>query len=317
MQRNRSMLLALLLIAIGVVLLLRNTDVIPDDVAIWPLIVIGIGVWLLVQRLVPGGGWGHDGYVWPLILIAVGVVFLLRDLDVIDSDVTLWPVILIAIGLGIVLSAVTDRGGSRGGVVTPRSVPLDGASTASVRVKHGAGRLAIRSTPAPESLVDGTFTGNVQLRVDRRGDHADVVVEGRWTGPWDWDRRGFDWAIGLTRAIPVRLTVDAGANQADIDLSDLTIPELVMNTGASDTSIVMPSRGTTDASVRCGAAKVRIRIPAATAARISVRAGLMGVDVDQTRFPKSDVGYRSPGFDTASDRVDLRVEGGAAGLEIR
>jgi hypothetical protein len=317
MQRNRSMLLALLLIAIGVVLLLRNTDVIPDDVAIWPLIVIGIGVWLLVQRLVPGGGWGHDGYVWPLILIAVGVVFLLRDLDVIDSDVTLWPVILIAIGLGIVLSAVTNRGGSGGDVATPRSVPLDGASTASVRVKHGAGRLAIRSTPALESLVDGTFTGNVQLRVDRRGDHADVVVEGRWTGPWDWDRRGFDWAIGLTRAIPVRLTVDAGANQADIDLSDLTIPELVMNTGASDTSIVMPSRGTTDASVKCGAAKVRIRIPAATAARISVRAGLMGVDVDQTRFPKSDVGYRSPGFDTASDRVDLRVEGGASGLEIR
>jgi hypothetical protein len=90
-----------------------------------------------------------------------------------------------------------------------------------------------------------------------------------------------------------------------------------MNTGASDTSIVMPSRGTTDASVKCGAAKVRIRIPAATAARISVRAGLMGVDVDQTRFPKSDVGYGSPDFDTASDRVDLRVEGGAAGLEIR
>ena len=34
MERNRSMLWALLLIAIGVVLLLRNTDVIPAAVAI-------------------------------------------------------------------------------------------------------------------------------------------------------------------------------------------------------------------------------------------------------------------------------------------
>ena len=85
---------------------------------------IGIGVWLLLQRLVQRGG--DDGFVWPLILIAVGVVFVLRDLDVIDSDVTLWPVILIAIGLGIVLSAVTNRKGSGGGVVTPRSTPWMG-----------------------------------------------------------------------------------------------------------------------------------------------------------------------------------------------
>jgi hypothetical protein len=76
--------------------------------------------------------------------------------------------------------------------------------------------------------------------------------------------------------------------------------------------------------VRHGAGRLAIRstdaafrVPTGTAARISVRAGLMGVDVDETRFPKIDGGYRSLDFETATDRVDLRAEGGAAGLEIR
>ena len=79
MTRNRSILWAVLLIGIGVVLLLRNTGVLPEDVSLWPLLLIAIGVWLALERLLFGSRFG-GGFVWPLILIAVGLSFVVRSI---------------------------------------------------------------------------------------------------------------------------------------------------------------------------------------------------------------------------------------------
>jgi hypothetical protein len=126
-----------------------------------------------------------------------------------------------------------------------------------------------------------------------------------------------DWEVGITRRVPVSLELDAGANRAELDLSDLTVPDLRVNTGASETSITLPAQGRTRAVVVCGAASVRIRVPERTPARIAVRAGVMSVRVDETRFPKGVDGYRSSDFDDAGDGIDLSIEGGAASVEVR
>jgi hypothetical protein len=312
MTGRRSILWALLLIAIGVFLLLREADVIPRDVAWWPILVFGLGVWLLVERVWTGDG-GAD-FVLPLVLIAIGVIFFLQQSDVVRDDVALWPIVLIAIGIGIVLSALPL--GRRSPSTGRASVPLGGASAGRVTVKHGAGRLRIRSTHDPAVLVDGSFAGGVEPRARRVGDELEVTLERRSWAPWG-GRGPLDWEVGISRQVPVSLQVDAGANRAELDLSDLTVPDLRVNTGASETTITMPSRGRTRALVACGAASVRIRVPDRTPARVVVRAGLMTVRVDESRFPRSADGYRSADFEESGDGVDLTVEGGAASLEVR
>jgi hypothetical protein len=150
------------------------------------------------------------------------------------------------------------------------------------------------------------------VRQRRRGDALDVTLE-----PRGRRRRSGDWEVGLSRALPLSLRIEAGANRADLDLADIRIDDLDVETGASATSITLPTAGRTRATVRCGAARVGIRIPERVAARIVSRTGLASMRVDETRFPKFEGGYRSPGFDEAPDRVDLTVEGGAATVEIR
>lgn len=312
MTGRRSILWALLLIAIGVFLLLREADVIPRDVAWWPILVFTLGVWLLVERVWTGDG-GAD-FVLPLVLIAIGVIFFLQQSDIVRDDVALWPIVLIAIGIGIVLSALPL--GRRSPSTGRASVPLGGASAGRVTVKHGAGRLRIRSTHDPAVLVDGSFAGGVEPRARRVGDELEVTLERRSWAPWG-GRGSLDWEVGISRQVPVSLQVDAGANRAELDLSDLTVPDLRVNTGASETTITMPSRGRTRALVACGAASVRIRVPDRTPARVVVRAGLMTVRVDESRFPRSVDGYRSADFEESGDGVDLTVEGGAASLEVR
>jgi Domain of unknown function (DUF5668) len=307
---RRSILWALLLIAVGVVLLLREADVIPSDIAWWPIILFVIGLWLLVERLITGR---RDDFVLPLVLIAIGAIFFLQEGNLVGSDVTLWPIVLIAIGIGIVLSAFPL---GRPPAAERASVPLGGAKAGRVHVKHGAGRLWIRSMHDPELLVAGSFAGGVEPQERRIGDELEVTLERRSWMPWG-ARGPLDWEVGLSRQVPIRLVVDAGANRAELDLSDLVVPELRVNTGASQTTITMPASGRTRASVKCGAASVRIEVPQRTPARIGVRAGMTTVRVDESRFPRAAEGYRSNDFDESADGVDLTIEGGAASVEVR
>jgi cell wall-active antibiotic response 4TMS protein YvqF len=314
---RRSIAWALLLIAIGVVLLLREARVIPEDVAWWPILVFGLGAWLFAERLISRDRGGGD-FVLPLVLMAVGVIFFLQQSDLVANDATLWPVLLIAIGIGIVLSALPL--GRRSSVLASEraSVRLGGATSGRVVVKHGGGRLSIRSAHDPGVLVEGSFAGGVGPRERRNGEVLEVTLERRDWMPWA-RRLSADWDIGISRQIPVSLQVDAGANRAELDLSHLTVPDLRVNTGASETSITMPARGRTRALITCGAASVRIRIPDRTPARIAMRTGLMSVRVDEARFPREDGGgFRSREFDRAgADGVDLTIEGGAASVEVR
>jgi hypothetical protein len=300
---------ALLLIAIGVVLLLREARVLPSDISWWPIVVFGLGLWLLVER---GFGRRRDGgdLVLPLVLMAVGVIFFLRDAGVVSESAELWPVVLIAIGLGIALSALPF--GRRESIAERVSVPIGAASAGRIALRHRGGRLWVRATHDPSALVDGSFDGGVRVRQRRRGDALDVTLE-----PRGRRRRSDDWEVGLSRALPLSLRIEAGANRADLDLADMRIDDLDVETGASETSITVPSAGRTRATVRCGAARVGIRIPERVAARIVSRTGLASMRVDEARFPRYEGGYRSPGFDEAPDRVDLTVEGGAATVEIR
>lgn len=318
--RNHSILWALLLIGVGVLLLLRNSGAIDEDVRIWPLIVMGIGVWLLLERLAFGGRLG-GGFVWPLILIALGGVFFLQDTGTIGEDVSLWPVILIAIGVGIVLSAVPGR---RLPPVTSESVPLGGATSARVVIDHGAGRLSVRSTLEAGTLLEGTFVGGAEPKVRREGERVEVTLRHRaapwldYAFPWNWGRAApFDWTVGLSRRVPLSLALHSGADHAELDLADLQVHELSIDTGASRTGLTLPTRGRVDARIKAGAAKISVRVPDRVAARIVVQGGVSSVKVDQVRFPPYVGGYQSPDYDSAEDRVDLTIEAGAAEVEVR
>jgi hypothetical protein len=236
-----------------------------------------------------------------------------------------WPLILIAVGAWIVL------GFSRGSASHPdvpreqASVPLEGARDAAVTVRHGAGRLAIGSGAGGDQLLSGSFGGG--LDASRRRDDGRLVVTMRVKdrdvghyvfGPW---RRGWagllDWDFGLNPTVPLSLRVETGASEARLSLGDLLVRELLLKTGASSTTIDLPTRaGHTRVTVESGAAAVKIRVPQGVAASIIVRSTLAGVHVDSARFPHAAVGYRSPDFDTAANKAEIFVETGVGSVEI-
>jgi hypothetical protein len=115
---------ALVLIVLGILFLLRNLDIwfLRADV-LWPLVLIGIGVWLWAKRVESSGGITRSnarGLVGPAILITLGAQFLLNNLRVLNWDRT-WPLLLVVIG--VILAVERSSRGSSGSQLPPPPPP--------------------------------------------------------------------------------------------------------------------------------------------------------------------------------------------------
>jgi hypothetical protein len=253
--------------------------------------------------------------VLQLLLNALGIAFRIWWI--------FWPVVLIGLGIWILRGFRWGRG--REVEREDASVPLDGATGASVRVRHGAGRLFIGAGTDTGLLLSGSFGGGLEavtsrsagrLAVDMRIKDRDVA---NYFHTWTRGRYGMlDWDFRLAQGIPLELELETGANESRLTLTELELTALRLKTGASSTQIDLPARTAhTAVSVDCGAASVRIRVPAGVAALIRVNAALAGVHVDTTRFPRSGDVYRSPDWDSAACKAEIRVDTGVGSIEVR
>jgi hypothetical protein len=58
-------------------------------------------------------------------------------------------------------------------------------------------------------------------------------------------------------------------------------------------------------------------VPPNVAARIIMDGGPNHFEIDQARFPKQGNEYRSPNFETATERVTLRISVGASRVAVQ
>jgi len=253
---------------------------------------------------------------WPILLIAVGVIFLLSNLGMLPFDAgqlwRLWPLILVVIGLDVLLEAFWRRGrpGSE-----PLSIDRDSLSEAEVIVEFGAGTLRVGAGASAGKLLEGEFSDGAEYQMRPGQVRLYGSRDWNWWG-W-WGGGGRRWDVRLTPDIPLRLRFHLGACQSTLDLGDLRVTDLALETGAADTRVQFPrSAGMTRAKLKSGAASVRLSVPEGVAARITATMAIGSLDVDTRRFPRSGSGYASPDYDTAANKLDLSIEGGVGSVTV-
>ena len=259
---------------------------------------------------------------WGIIILLVGSLLLLEQMGILTVNVwgVFWAVFFILLGVWVILGV---RGRDKEIEGEEAIIPLQGAQQAKISMHHGGGRLLIGSGALSGQLVSGSFRGGLSHRSRESATGLDVEMRVRDSGfpivinPFNWGPRGLDWQVNLTPEIPLALVLHTGASESHLDLSDLQVTELRVETGASSTVITTPAHCEhTRVKVNCGAASVRIRVPESVAARIRVTGGLMSANVDRQRFPKSAGYYQSPDYDTAPYKVELRLEAGAGSIQV-
>ena len=134
--------------------------------------------------------------------------------------------------------------------------------------------------------------------------------------PWTWGAR--EWKFGLSKQISWQLHFEMGASDTQVDLTDLRVTDLEIDTGASNTKVIMPAKaGQTHVDLSGGAASVLFEVPEGVAAKIQVDSGLASIDINRDRFPRVGNYYKSADYETAENKVDISADFGAGSLVIR
>ncbi len=258
---------------------------------------------------------------WGTIFILAGALLLLSNLGILSINVwkLVWPSFIIAMGVWTLWAATK---GPEALETEELSLPLEGATKAKLTVAFGAGQFHINSAASTNELLSGSFVGSVEEKVTRDGDFTKVKLQPRSDDfvhvimPWSWGAR--NWNFGINKDIAWQIVLEMGASDAQVDLTDVRVTDLKVETGASNTEITLPANaGQTHVDLDGGAASVAFTVPEGVAARIHVDSGLSSIDIDRTRFPRVGDYYKSDDYETAANKVDINADFGAGSLSIR
>jgi len=253
---------------------------------------------------------------WGSVLILLSALFLLKALGI-TNEVWgyFWLLAVGLLGVWFIVRAIWRPKGEEGEQVT---IELKDAQQASLRLNHGAGRLRIGAGAGAGLLLSGKFGYGLDYKTEMVGNKLEVRMRSASNfGPFIGE--DFDWNLDLTRDIPISLTINTGASESRIDLSELRVPYLKLETGASSTTLTLPAQaGNTLAEINAGVASVDIRLPEGVAARIHIKEGLSARSINSARCPRLEGNvYQSPDYDQAANRVELDIEAGVGSISIQ
>ena len=256
----------------------------------------------------------RDNIFWGGALILLGTLFLLQTQNIIPSIWPyIWPLALILLGLWIIISVYWRSG--EGEIF---SIPLDNAQTVKYKFSHGAGQIDIKGGAPAGQAITGLTADGVNRKSQLIGDRLDGRIEAGasfipFIGP-----PGGIFRFQLSNEVPAIISVETGASQLDMDLTDVPASEIRLQTGASSSKITLPARGTSHMDLEAGAASIDIRIPDGVAGRIRIKEGLTSLNIDISRFPQVDTRlYQSADYDSAENRTELNIEAGVGSISIK
>ena len=257
---------------------------------------------------------------WGVIIVLAGILLLLNQFGLlpVSAWALFWPIVLILLGVWFLLGPVLSRRELKDETLV---IPLGSAGEADIQIRHGAGRLEVSAMPLPGDLLSGTFTGGVYEQHSQQGNQMHVRLQNADNNFFGWPPpagpQGYHWNIALAKNIPLKLNLKTGASETELDLSELKVTELGLDTGASSNQMTLPANaGYTRVRVQAGAASINIRVPDGVAARIHYQGGLSGINIDTNRFPLLNNFYQTPGYDTAANRAEIDVQTGVGSVDI-
>jgi hypothetical protein len=299
---------------------------------------------------------GRRGLSWPLILITIGIVFLLANFGVIPGVtalglLNLWPLILILVGvdiaigrrwplaalgidvaviaLGLVLLATqpTFLGGpvfvfNGGGAPGERDVSVARQSTTalSLAINGGAGRF--RVSGGSTMLVEA-HSSNDDLRLVRAtavlgggGERADVRID--QSGNRRVGGATADVETRVASDVPTDLSVNGGAGEFIVDLSDVMLRSGELNVGAASLTLTLPRPAAeVGIDVNAGASSIVIVVPEGVEARVTTTGALNSLKSSNTRVAANGSAAETSGYGSAKARVTVKVTAGVSSVTVR
>lgn len=283
------------------------------------LFVISFGIFLLAQsaNLIPQDITINIFQFWPLLVVAVGLSFL---------DTSRPMTFLIGLAVFIIVAAMVGTmiwkgtsGGTRmqnvpieidkGGNVNLAKVSIT-ANVADVEIKGGAKKLA-----------EGSFeTDNAEFKKNSNVSDQTQNVTMDISNPSGWnpfiENRKNNMNLRLNSGLPMDLVFNFNVVNAKIDLSDMEIESVGIESNVSDLELTLSDRrDLSQVDIRANVGQTKIFLPQSLGARVIMNSGIFSKDL--RGFDKiSETEYRTPDYDKAAKRVEMNLNIDVSDLKI-
>lgn len=199
-----------------------------------------------------------------------------------------------------------------------KTVALGAAKAVDVELKMGAGELKVQG--GATGLLNADFTYNVprwkpEVTYDVSGDSGRLTVE-QPSGGGHGGHTRYEWDLRLSNNVPMQMTVNEGAGQANLNLVGLQLSRLEMDLGAGESTVNFdgPWKKDLSASIHGGVGKATLQLPRDVGVRVVAHGGLGAINA--SGFSKDGDAYVNDAY--GKSRVTLRIEvaGGVGEIDL-
>jgi hypothetical protein len=310
------------------------------------LVLLG-GVPLAVaQGWIPEDVVAHAWELWPLILIGAGIGLILsrtplRALGGIIVAGTFGVILggMLAVGFGGFSVGNVGCGGASAGA--PQILQESGAfegGTGRVVLAANCATLEVSTSAGPGWGVTVTGTENAKPTVNHDGDEVAVrSPENRVVFPFSTQRSTWQVALGTDPRLDMELNLNAGEARVDLgsatvgrlsfegnavgttrlDLSGATVERLDVAVNAADVAILLPASADLVGSVEGNAASVDLCADAGVGLRFLVDDNITASNnYDDQGLVRRGTAWETANYAEAATKVELRTTGSAASFTL-
>jgi hypothetical protein len=289
------------------------------------IILIAIGVVLLLDNLhIASVNWLGLLRFWPVILILFGLDIIVGRQSALGS-LAVAAIAVVVIGGLIWMVGVTGQWGTKPGELVTRDITEDLGDARALELNLDVGLMKTRLEALSSTgyAVQGTHKTNLDslgLNVDYRNRGDTRILTIGQIG--QQDNIGFpsdivnELDLGLTREVPVVLVVDTGVGETALDLTGITLNSLQVKAGVGSVKIVLPDQGIFEVSIDAGVGSIDLTVPRGLEARIEYDGGLSSLNVPDRFSKKSDRVWETDGYSGATNHTQIKVNAGIGEVNI-
>ena len=201
-----------------------------------------------------------------------------------------------------------------------QTVDLDSATSARVQIEFQVGDLKIEN--GANSLMDASFRYNMdnlqpQVKYSENDGQGVLVISQQALERIPLGGQLInEWSIQLANDVPIDLSIQTGAGNADLGLDALDLTNLNIQTGAGVTNVNLDGSWTHDlaVSIMGGVGELTVTLPAEMGVRVDMETAL--VSVSANGLIKEENGYINKAFGTAPYTLTLTLQAGVGSVNL-
>lgn len=287
----------------------------------------------LISRDVLSGVWR----LWPLILVGIGVGIMLRRTPAAFAGglIVAATVGLVAgSGLAVGTDVIANCGDAPGSGTTFQQHGTFSGS-ASVDLHLGCGTVDVTTATGSDWTLDSRNSRNVG--VDLSSSPGNLSVHSGRSGDIFGSSGRDDWRLALPTDARIDLSAEVNAGKATFDLASATLNgfSLTVNAGdahadfsavdavdmsvtvnAGNASVSLPSGGDTNGSMTVNAGSLNICAPPGVGLRFNVSQGLAGTNFESAGLRKSGNVWQSQDYGATAHNADLSITANLGGVTL-